>query len=136
MPHSSLRKLQVGIYQYEPSTDETTGITVSRYRFVPSLLHSGLWWASRGIVFGKETSPAGNPQDEQTSFWSFELGVPIGPDDVIATGAFDTNSTFQPIEVFRVQSVIKRDYFRREVQVYCTQVNDADGQFTLLGVED
>lgn len=131
MPHSSLRKLQVGIYTYESVTDEATGITVSQYRFNPSGLPSGLWWASRGIVFGKETAPASNPQDEQTSFWSLELGVPVGPDDIIATGVMD-GMDFVPVEVFRVQSVIRRDYFRREVQVYCTRTNDADGQYTLV----
>jgi hypothetical protein len=134
MPHSSLRKLQVAIYQYTESTDESTGITVSRYQFVPSGLPSGLWWASRGIVFGKETAPTANPQDEQTSFWSLELGVPVGSDDVVATGTI-TDGVFVPVEVFRVQSVIRRDYFRREVQLYCTRVDDAEGQFTLIGPE-
>jgi hypothetical protein len=130
MPHSSLRKLQVAIYKYGQSTDEDTGITTSSYLMERSDLPSGLWWASRGIVFGKEAAPANNPQDEQTSFWSLEFGVPLESDDVIATGTL-ADDAFTPVHVFRVQSIVVRDYFRREIQAYCTQVDDADSQYQL-----
>lgn len=132
MSHASLRTHRVAIYSYAGVTDQASGVTASVYTRVLSPDPDGLWWASRGTVFGRETAPGLQPQAEVTSFWSFENGVPLTNDSVIATGIVAAG-VFTRREVFRVQSVMPRQQFRDQVQVFVTLVDDANVTFDLRG---
>lgn len=128
MGSASLRKHRVAIYRYTEVTDVSSGITKSVYVRVPSADFDGLWWASFGTVFGKETAPAAKPQSEETSFWSFDDYAPVEPTSIIAQGEF-VRYRFVPQRVFRVQAVMPRSNFRNNKQAYCTHVDDADVTF-------
>lgn len=130
MSHASLRRTLVAIFSYSASTDTDSGITRSIWTRVPSMSFGGLWWASRGTVFGKEGAPAHLPQEEQLSFWSFAASAPLDANGVIATGAI-VGGTFAPFDIFRVHSVMPRNVFRNQVQVYCTNVDKADPAYVI-----
>lgn len=130
MSHASLRRLRVALYTYTSEMDAATGITASAYVRALSPDADGLWWASRGTVFGGERSPTPNPQEEQTSFWSFSAYAPVTADGVMALGTV-SDTTFTPQSVYRVQSVMERNYWRDTVQVYATLVDDANATVTL-----
>lgn len=132
MSNASLRKNRVAIYSYGSVTDTASGVTSSVYTRVLSPAADGLWFASRGTVFGRETAPGRQPQSEVTSLWSFEAGVPITPDGVIATGTVAAG-VFTRNEVFRIQSVMPRAQFRGQVQAFVTLVDDATVTFSLQG---
>lgn len=122
MSLASLRKLRVAIYAYEAQTDATTGVTASVYVRVPSPDKDGLWWASRGTTFGRETAPAQQPQEEQTAFFSLSAYAPVTGDGLLKLGD----------AVYRIQSVMERDYYRNAVQVFTTLVDDANAAYTLI----
>lgn len=117
----SLRRLRVALYAYEAQTDAATGVTRSVYVRVPSPDTDGLWWASRGTTFGRETAPAQQPQEEQNAFFSFSAYAPVTADGLITIGD----------AVYRVQSVMARDYYRNSVQVFAIFVDDASGAYVL-----
>lgn len=125
MSLASLRKLRVAIYTYEAQTDEATGVTRSVYARAPSPDSDGLWWASRGTTFGRETAPAQQPQEEQTAFFSLSAYAPVTGDGLIKLGD----------AVYRIQSVMERNYYRDQVQVFTTLVDDANAAYTLVEPE-
>lgn len=136
MAHASLRKHRVAIYAYTQVTDASSGITASVYQRLKSPDFDGLWWASVGTVFGKETGVAQKPQAEDTSFWSLAEDAPVDPKSIIAQGTVTktvVNGTefynFVPTRLYRVQNVMPRDYFRASKQAFCTHVDDADVTF-------
>ena len=136
MALASLRKQRVAIYAYTQVTDQQTGITDSVYVRVKSADFDGLWWASVGTVFGKETGVAQKPQAEDTSFWSFANDAPVDPKSIIALGDVTRTTVdaveyydFIPTKYFRIQNVMPRDYFRASKQAFCTHVDDADLTF-------
>lgn len=121
MSLSSLRKLRVALYAYTQATDEDTGVTSSVYVRTLSPDSDGLWWASRGTVFGRETAPAQQPQEEQTAFFSFAAYAPATADGlVVYSGA-----------VYRIQAVMERDYYRDSLQVFAVRVDDANATYVL-----
>lgn len=122
MSLASLRKLRVGIYTYDQQTDAATGVTRSLYMFAPSPDSDGLWWASRGTTFGRETAPAQQPQEEQTAFFSLSAYAPVTPDGLLTVGE----------AVYRIQSVMARDYYRDAVQIFTTMVDDANLAYSLV----
>lgn len=131
MSLASLRTLRVAIYYYSSQMDDSSGISESVYVRSLSPDTDGLWWASRGTVFGREASPTPNPQSEMTEFWSLSGYAPITPDGLIVIGTYTEAGGFTPQQVHRVQSVMPRNYWRDAVQVYCLAVDDADATYTL-----
>lgn len=125
MSLASLRKLRVAIYAYEAQTDTNTGVTSSVYVRIPSPDSDGLWWASRGTTFGRETAPAQQPQEEQNAFFSLAAYAPVTGDGLLKLGD----------AIYRVQSVMERDYYRDQVQVFTTLVDDANAAYTLVEPE-
>jgi hypothetical protein len=103
----------VAVYAYSAVTDPATRVASSRYVKQASPDPDGLWWASRGVMFGRETAPAMVPQDEQQALWSFATEVPLDPDDLIVADG----------QRWRVASVMLRTTFRSQVQAYCVAVN-------------
>jgi hypothetical protein len=131
MSHASLRQWRVALYSYRELTDEVTGITSSVYEREWSPDRDGLWWASRGIVFGREASPTPNPQEETLAFWSLSAYAPISADGLIVMGTWTRAAGFVRSQVYRVQSVMERNYARGAVQAYAVAVDDANVSFDL-----
>lgn len=117
-----MRRVRVGLYTYSSVVDADTGIAESVYTKVPSPDADGLWWASRGTVSGRELMPTTLPQDQQKLLLSFHAEVPVEEEAVIVEGT----------KVYRVESVMVRDYGRATKQVYCTYVDKADPTYNLV----
>lgn len=131
MSHASLRKLRVAIYRYRELTDEASGITSSVYEREWSPDPDGLWWASRGIVFGREASPTPQPQEETLGFWSLSAYAPLTADGLIVMGTWTVGAGFVRGQVHRVQAVMERNFGRDAVQAYAVAVDDANTAFDL-----
>ena len=122
MSLATLRKVRVGIYHYSSVVNEDTGVAESVYTKVPSADSDGLWWASRGTISGRELMPTTLPQDQQKLLLSFHAEVPVESEMVIVDAS----------RVYRVETVMLRDYGRAERQVYCSYVDKNDPAYNLV----
>jgi hypothetical protein len=122
MSLATMRRLRVAIYAYSSVMDADTGVSESVYTKLESPDSDGLWWASRGTLSGRELMPTTLPQDQQKLLLSFHAEVPIEPDMVVTEGT----------KVYRVESVMVRDYGRAAKQVYCSYVDKNDPDYNLV----
>lgn len=129
MSHASLRKSLVAIYAYTDQVD-SAGIASSVYVRQLSPRASGLWWAARGTLIGKETSPAGLAQANAIAYFSFDAHVPITETSLIAEGKV-VDGVFQRGRVYRVEALHPRNYFRSQIQAVVRHVDKADEMYTL-----
>lgn len=122
MSLATMRRVRVGLYAYTSTVNQETGIAESAYVKVPSPDIDGLWWMSRGTVSGRELMPTTLAQDQQKLLMSFHAEVPVEPDCIIV----------ERERVYRVESVMVRDYGRATKQVYCTTVDKTDPTYNLV----
>lgn len=122
MTLASLKVRRVALYSLSAPVDAASQIAVSTYTRVLSPDADGLWWASRGVRSGRETSPTTAAQHVRTFVFGFDSEVPVTADGVIV----------EDTQVFRITSIMPRDQGRDEVQVETVQIDDADASFNLV----
>lgn len=121
MTLGSLKVRRVAIYAYSAPVNSTSQIAESTYTRVLSPDADGLWWASRAVRSGRETSPTTAAQHVRTFVFGFDSEVPLTANGIVVEDS----------QHFRITALLTRDHGRDEVQVEAVQVDDADPSYTL-----
>lgn len=109
---ASLRKFRALVFTYADVGSEGTQDSV--YLVEDSGDSDQMWWCSKGIPSGRETTRGAKPEHTVDAVFGFAAGAPVNVNSaILCDGA-----------TYVVRSVLTRDYGRDELQVLAERVTN------------